>query len=333
MIDLHADVATMLAAHTITAPEIPFTHDGYSGATMTRITQGDHRYIVKRVSRSIDWIIQMTSDHALREAQIGASDVLDRLKPGVRSPSIAAARDGDGFALLMHDLTPCLLPRDGRLPQETLDLILRRVAEMHACFWGASPPQDIGWCGRRERLLMLSEPAAERLRDAGFMLSGGFAAGWQQFHRAAPRGVSDLVRSLHTDPGPLIAVCESLPQTLLHGDVKIANIASDGDTVWLFDWALAGFGPVCTDLGWFLGVYSSRLPWTLDDTMSRYGEHLRGALAGRFIDGEWKRQQAAAYVCGLILFGWAKGDDASELAWWCERATEAAGLLEWHADR
>lgn len=331
MTELYRDTATMLAAHGITAREIPFDHEGYSGATMARIHQDDRRYVVKRVSRSIDWIIQMTSDHALREAQIGASDILKSLEPGLRSPSIAAAHDGDGFALLMHDVSEHLLPRDGRLPAETLDLILRRIAEMHARFWDSRPPADIGWCGIRERILMLSEPAGARLREAGFMLAGGFAAGWDVFHRTAPPQIREFVRALHADPQPLIDVCATLPQTLLHNDVKAGNIAIERETLWLFDWALAGFGPVGSEIGWLLGVNSSRLPWTLDETLTRYAEHLRQALDTRFDEEMWKRQRAVAYISGLMMFGWAKGDDPAELAWWCERADHASKLFGWRS--
>jgi hypothetical protein len=327
--ELFPDTRSMFAAHGVTAAEMPFAHDGYSGATMSRIEQNGRRYVVKRVSRTVDWIIQMTSDQALREAQIGASNVLDSLAPGLRSPSIAAAYDGDGFALLMHDLTACLLPNQGRLPTATVDLILARLAHMHARFWDATPTEDIGWCGLRERLLMLSEPAGERLRAAGFMLSGGFAAGWEGFHRVAPSAVSGLVRKLHENPRPLIEMCNALPQTLLHNDVKTGNIAVEGDTVWLFDWALAGLGPVCSELGWLLGVNSSRLPGTLDETLSAYREHLRDSLAHRWDARTWERQEGIAHVSGLMVFGWAKVDDPQELQWWCDRALAAAKTFGW----
>jgi hypothetical protein len=327
--ELFPDTRSMFAAHGITAAEMLFAHDGYSGATMSRIEQDGRRFVIKRVSRTVDWIVQMTSDQALREAQIGASNVLDSLAPGLRSPSIAAAYDGDGFALLMHDVSEHLLPNQGRLPAATLDLILARLADMHARFWDATPTEDIGWCGLRERLLMLSEPSGERLREAGFMLAGGFAAGWEVFHQTAPQRVRDLVRDLHNDPSPVIDVCNALPQTLLHNDVKTANIAVEGETVWLFDWALAGLGPVSSELGWLLGVNSSRLPWTLDETLERYGEHLRRALGARFDAGMWRQQQAVAHVSGLMMFGWAKGDQPDELRWWCERAMSAAEQFGW----
>jgi hypothetical protein len=325
MSSLYPDVASMLAAHGITAPEAPFAHDGYSGATMARIEQDGRSYVIKRVSRTADWIIQMTSDHAVREAQIAASDVLAPLAPGLRSPSIAAAHDGDGFALLMHDLTHYLLPPEGMVSAETFDLILSRVAGMHTTFWDAPPPVDLGWCGQSERLLFLSELNGEKLREAG-MMEFGFAAGWERFHTQAPPKARALVRSLEQEPGPLLDALGALPQTLLHNDVKTANTAVGGSTVWLFDWALAGIGPAAMDLGWLLAVNSSRVPWGLDETSERYGEHLRRALGRRLDDAQWARQRAAAHISGLLMFAWAKEGD--ELGWWCDRALEAKSLLD-----
>jgi hypothetical protein len=318
----------MLAAYDIQEPEVPFAHDGYSGATMSRIVdQVGERYVLKRVSRTLDWIIQMTSDHALREAQIAASGVLEPLAPALRSPSIAAAHDGDGFALLMRDLTDWLLPPNGVLPASNWERILSRVAMLHATFWEAPPADDLGWCGLRERLLMLSQPAGERLRVAG-LTEFGFASGWERFHDAVTPDVSVFVRALHHDPSPLVDVCERLPQTLLHNDLKTANMAVEGDTLWLFDWALTGIGPIGVDLGWLLCVNSTRLPWTLDETLDRYAVHLRAALGSRFDAQDWERQRAVAFLSGLITFGWAKVDDAEELNWWCLRGLDARSTLQ-----
>jgi hypothetical protein len=326
MDQLFRDVPAMLAAHDIAGREAPFPHDGYSGATMTRIEAPQGRYVVKRVSRTLDWIIQMTSDQAMREARIAASDVLDPLAPALRSPSIAAAYDGDGFALLMHDLEEVLLPAQGVLSIGTWDLILSHTATMHALFWEAPPAEDLGWCGLRERLLMLSEPAGERLRESGLM-EFGFAAGWERFHEAVAPDASQLIRTLHDDPSPFIAACDALPRTLLHNDLKTANMAVETDTLWLFDWALAGVGPVGCELGWLLCVNSSRMPMTLDEALDSYRGYLQGALGTSFSCACWEQQRAVAYLAGLMMFGWAKTDSPIELAWWCDRALEARSAL------
>jgi hypothetical protein len=197
---------------------------------------------------------------------------------------------------------------------------------MHAHFWEKPLPANIGWCGLRERLLMLSEPAGERLREAGLM-QFGFAAGWQTFHMSVSPEVSDLVRRLHRDPVPLIDALSTLPATLLHNDIKMGNLAVEGETVWLFDWALAGIGPIGCELGWLLAVNSSRLPWTLDETLERYGDELRAMLGARFDAADWQRQRAVAYLSGLLLLGWGKAPGSAELEWWCEHALEAQAFL------
>ena len=56
--------------------------------------------------------------------------------------------------------------------------------------------------------------------------------------------------------------------------------------------------------------------------------------------GEWQAQVDAAILVGLLLRGWRKGADAEsgltlasgvsavdDLAWWCDRALEAAGRI------
>jgi hypothetical protein len=55
---------------------------------------------------------------------------------------------------------------------------------------------------------------------------------------------------------------------------------------------------------------------------------------------DWPRQLDAAILVGLLLRGWRKGSDAEagitlgsgvsardDLAWWCDRAAEAAGRV------
>jgi hypothetical protein len=319
---LYPDVAAMLSAHGLDAPEVTFEHDGYSHAEMSRLRQGADSYVLKRTSCTTDWIIQMTTDHALREAQLASADVTRSLPEGLRSPSIAAAHDGDGFALLMCDLAPYLLPQGGLLADRTLDLVLARLAAMHAQLWCSPPKEGIGWCGLRERLLMLSEPAGRRLQEAGLM-EFGFAAGWERFHAAAPPEASRLMRRLHDDPSPLLRMLGDLPPTLLHNDVKVANMAVDGETVWLFDWALAGIGPVCVELAWFLTVNSSRLGRPLSDVWSQYLSHLESVRRITMPETQAATQFGLMQVCGLLLMGWAMATGGTDFRWWCDGAVDA----------
>ena len=326
--ELASDVAAMLDRNSIAGAEVPFEHDGYSGCRMSRIESGGRSYVIKRTRFADDWMIQMTSDLAVREARIAVSDVLAPLRR-VRSPSIDAAHDGDGFALLMHDVAPYLVPTDRRLTPDLANHLLAAAAELHACYWQALPEEDLGWCGMRERLLMLSPQVGQRMVAAGFD-DIGFVRGWERFHAWAPGDVSDLIRRLHDDPSNLVATLASLPQTLLHNDIKAANCAVEGDTLWLFDWALAGTGPVCAEIAWMMGVNVELLPWTLDESLERYAGLLKQSLGDRrFQEARWDEQYDLSRLMRLMLLGWAKvprGDshDSGELRWLCEGALAAA---------
>ncbi|MEO5941052.1 MAG: hypothetical protein ABIZ72_08670, partial [Candidatus Limnocylindrales bacterium] len=86
------------------------------------------------------------------------------------------------------------------------------------------------------------------------------------------------------------------------------------------------------ELGWFLVSNVASLPLSPDDLIERY----RGLRVAAFDDAGVD----AAILVGLLLRGWRKGLDAEagimlasgvsardDLAWWCERAVEAANRL------
>jgi hypothetical protein len=92
--------------------------------------------------------------------------------------------------------------------------------------------------------------------------------------------------------------------------------------------------PVAIELGWFLVSNVASLPLPPGEVLERYR-----AAAGADRDS-WARQADAAILVGLLLRGWRKGADAEtgvvhasgvsaadDLAWWCERALEAADRL------
>ena len=125
------------------------------------------------------------------------------------------------------------------------------------------------------------------------------------------------------------------PATLIHGDLKLANAGIDADgALAVVDWQMVMLAPIAIELGWFLVSNVASLPMPPDEVMRRYGAHLarRADFDGAGFD--------AAILVGLLLRGWRKGMDAEagitlasgvsaadDLAWWCERAVEAADRL------
>src|SRR5262245_55524788 len=95
-------LADLLEEHGLGGvPEEPLRHDGWSGASITRLTRPDgRRFVVKRDSLARDWIARMTGDvPELREALLVRA--APRLPAPVTLPHLGVARDGDEIALLM----------------------------------------------------------------------------------------------------------------------------------------------------------------------------------------------------------------------------------------
>ena len=117
------------------------------------------------------------------------------------------------------------------------------------------------------------------------------------------------------------------------------------DAVAFIDWQMTMQAPIAVELGWFLVSNSASLPVAPDEVVRRYRDHLdhderrirEGASAGPPVVGDWDLQRDLTWIVGLLLRGWRKGLDAAagvtlpsgisaadDLAWWCDRATEAA---------
>jgi Phosphotransferase enzyme family len=331
---LFPHVASMLASEGIVSPEQALKHDGYSGARITAIEQGGARYVLKRIRYADDWLMQVVGDAECREALFAASPLVDRLPHLVRTPTLTVARDGDGWAILMRDISPLLLSAQGVVQPPTTEVVLDALVAMHAVFWD-DPLADAGFDvpGAREHLRFLGPDTGRKLLDEG--RDFGLLRGWERFDALAPAPMSALVRRLFADPSPLLDALGRMPQTLLHGDAKLANMGIDGTTVWMFDWSFVRRAPVCAEVAWFLAVNSSRLPWSLDETIERYRARLAHALGPeRWAATDWPSQRAAMFVVGLMLYGWGKALDADagrpeELRWWCTGGDVAMRHFGW----
>jgi hypothetical protein len=343
-------------------PEHEFPTDGWSGATFTSLVDSDgRRFVLKRTSLEVDWIARSTRDDDLREGWFaGLPPGALAWIPKATSPYLGAAADDSGVAILTPDLSNELIAwerpgHDPAIDTLTLDRVLRALARLHAVPWasiveggserdGAPAPP---WCPLPERLLLLSPVSASRYADEGNPVGPRFLAGWAAFRRLAPSGAVDVIDRLAVDPSHLILALEVLPWVGLHGDLKLANVAllPDDDAVAFIDWQMTMQAPIAVELGWFLVSNSASLPVDPDEVVRRYRDHLEhderripeGDWSGPQVVGDWDLQRDLTWIVGLLLRGWRKGLDAAagvtlpsgisavdDLAWWCERASEAA---------
>lgn len=330
----------LLAEHGLTgAVEQPFPNDGWSGATLTRLERpSDGRpFILKRTSWAVDWIARATRDHALREGFVATGQLA--LPGSVLAPYLGAAADGTSVAMLMPDLSGELITweRPDGAPTMTradVDRVLAAVAELHAAIVPEEAADDWPWCPLRERLMLLSPSSAARFQADGVAAGSRFLEGWAAFDEVAEPEAHALVARLDADPSPLVAALGSLPPALLHGDLKVANIAplADGRTAFI-DWQMVMVAPVAVDLAYLLVANTSAFPVGPAEVMDRYR-----AAAAPMSDDDWATTVDLTMIIGLLLRGWRKGldalagarlasgiDAADDLAWWSERAVEAAG--------
>jgi hypothetical protein len=328
--------AELLRRHRLAGVrEEPFPNDGWSGAEIRLLRRGNDRFVLKRDSLAGDWIARATADGpVLREAWFAAAG--PTLPAPIRNPALGGAFDADTgeSAVLMPDLGGVLFDWNSTLAAEHLDVVLAALAGLHAHPWVAAGalPADAPWCPIPERIALISRPSLERPGPARDAVAERLLPGWDLFDRLATPAARDVIAALSADPGPLLRALGDQPATLIHGDLKLANvgIAADG-SVEVVDWQMVMVAPAAIELGWFLVSNVNALPLTADAVLERY----RGA-GGRLDDAG----ADLAILVGLLLRGWRKGYDAEagitlasgagaadDLAWWCDRAVEAAGRL------
>ena len=320
--------------------ETPFPNDGWSGARLTQRERDGERFVIKRDCRAWDWIARATADGPLlREAWFAAHG--PALPAPLWAPYLGAGLDGpagpDVAALLMPDLTGVLLPWEQAADVPTVDRAIGAMATLHAHPWTDAGTIDGPWCPLRERLLLLSRPAAEGYRAEGNPVGERFLTGWDAFDAAAPPDARRLIADLSHDVTPLLAALARLPATLIHGDLKLANVgfARDG-RIALIDWQMVTVAPVAVELGWFLVSNAPSLPIGPEAVLERYWAALDTAGGGSVV-GDRATQVDLAILVGLVLRGWRKGLDAAaqarfpsgeraadDLAWWSARGVEAA---------
>ncbi|HET9457563.1 MAG TPA: aminoglycoside phosphotransferase family protein [Candidatus Limnocylindrales bacterium] len=324
-------LADLLARHGLAGvPEEPFPNDGWSGASMTLLRRGAKRYVLKRDSPARDWIARSTRDGPiLREAWFAVHG--PPLPAPLRAPYLGAGIDGDDVGILMPDLSSTLLAWDEPIATEALDRVLAALAALHRTNGDDRLPEGPR-CPLPERLTLICRASLERPGPARDAVGERILPGWDAFDRLAPPSVRRLVTDLGNDPTPLVEALRRQPSTLIHGDLKLANVGlADDGSVDLVDWQMVSVAPVAVELGWFLVANVASLPVPPDAVLARY-ESLAGPIGRDGAD--------ATTLVGLLLRGWRKGYDAAagvrfpsgvtavdDLAWWCDRALAAADRI------
>jgi hypothetical protein len=340
----YRDVAELLAGMTLRTPldGVP----GKSGARLERVVIDGQDYVLKHLDLSGDWTLRTSGSLRGAGVELWERGILARLPSCFNQPIVGAAPDEPGPApepgrgpcwprgcvLLMHDVTPWLVPAtDEVIPLAQHVRFLRHMAVLHAAFWDCGPEFDV--IPEMHRYLELSpwmaqaEAATEAVTGTAHLVPQLVGRGWPLLAQVAPAAAA-VVIPLAYDPGPLVDALARTPHTFVHSNWKLDNLGTDdaGRTVVL-DWETSGLGAPLSDLAWYLAINCRRLPQPKETSIAVYREALEdcGIDTGPW----WDRQLALCLLGALVQFGWEKalGGYDEELAWWEAKAVQAAPLL------
>jgi hypothetical protein len=310
---------------------VPFAAIGFSGALLQRIevlpeTGVKRNFILKQTDLKKDWISQRTNDHIGREAALLEEHCLAKIWKYIHCPYVAFARENDLTGLLMEDVSDYLFP-DAREPiaNASEDIVVDAIASVHALFWNSPEIKKINWLATSYDYLNLLAPgkhSEDKYCPPPDKLRGSISEGWDIALQLLPSTIRDYL----TRPvAEIFKPWNDLPVTLLHGDVKIANMAiTPAGKLVLFDWPMVGCAPCSIELGWYLAVNSTRLAGTKEAFIHKYKACLESHLQFKINKKTWQRMIHLAVVTGAMMLlwnkalGWKSGTQKGkdEWEWW-----------------
>lgn len=293
---------------------------------------GDESFVVKHISRDVDWLMRVLGDGAdgtpPRALIVWREGILDALPREIDHVIVGMAYDpvGGHLSQVMRDAGAAMVPAGAvPVPLAQHRAFLDHLAGMHATFWGFRDAYGLTTPRHRFGFAHPAQTAREAAGGHDDPVPRAFPAGWAAVRELVPEAV-EIGLDLAADTGPLAAAMADGPHTFVHGDWKFGNLGTwpDGRTV-LLDWGWPGEAGPAVDLAWYLAVNCDRLPESKEDTIEAY----RTALSRRGVATQawWDRQLELALLGGFLQLGWSKAGDPTELTWWTEHALPTARSL------
>lgn len=296
-------LAAALARAGRAAPSAPLHVEtltgGRTGARVDRLGAGGQTFVRKRVP-AVSWRQPGLRCTDGGEPALWTHGAVQALGPRVRWPVIDVAwePDDDAHLILMEDVGACIRDR-GAFSRADSHALFEILADMHGRFYGGgaglegAPLPDVV-----DTIRLFTEPllhvVGHRPSDQPWVAN--MLDDFKLLSHFAPRFL-ELLGPARADAYLALCADESWqhrladhPRTLLHGDLRRANIAFEGDRVALFDWELASVGPPACDLQWHCLLHYWAYPPTgtvagdpCDDLRDHYVAALEARL-GRTID-------------------------------------------------
>jgi hypothetical protein len=343
-----------LGAQVIDVAVEPYATKGWSASdsafSAVAATMADGRQarlVLKTSSWDTDWMMRGTRDRLGRAARIWEHGLLAQVPDAIDHATVAGWVDDSGRQrILMRDAAAELLEEEPP-SAETVRLILDGAAAMHAAFFGHPSLDDprLGLCSLYDLYRAFGPDEAQRQQQVcSARAVDMIVEGWAMLEQVADADVARTLRSLANDPAPLADALSRFPRTLVHDDLRLANVGvvpGDPPRLLLLDWARVTAAPPAVDLAWLLAVdWTGVLPWSPEETVAVYTDLLRSRLGDRFDPAWWEPQLRLALLGGAVQFtgflAWlvVNGDDSERrvaqdllAGWWSEQVRAARPLL------
>jgi hypothetical protein len=261
---------------------------GWSGNLLYQVHTDSVQLFVKRLRPSIDWLSIGSEDQHCRSVRVWQYGLLDRLQPHVEHMTLAACQDGEGYALLMHDISRGMLT-DQHLPRPVIHTLLDAIAAIHATYWEDERLTDpaLGLAAA-EKLVTFDWPQNWHLFRQTPEILEIIAKGWNALFDMLEPDVCAALQAVMDNPQPLFEKLAQFPRTLIHADFRIANVAllPENHQVVAFDWQNAAFAPATICSCWF--TMSGEVFSMQTEAAEYYRQQLSHRLGNKFDQSLWQ---------------------------------------------
>lgn len=274
-------------------------HSGLAGGRLEYVDTDNGRFVLKRMSIKSDWIMYSSNDHLCRSVTIWQYGLLDQLLPHLEHKIIACAHDGDGWAILMDDLTGNLFAWD-RFPVEFVPIFLDTLARTHATFWNDSRLRDprLG-LSNTQRYFDFFHKAQSYTGQSLGVLPDWVKDGWEAMKELLDEAVYKQMLKFHENPQPILNALSHFPYTLLHGDYRAENLAYNGNPI-AFDWQQATCSLMTIDLAWITKQGYVHAAMSQGEAISYYRNRLETYLNQPFENKVWQAMVDLGYTVDAL---------------------------------
>jgi hypothetical protein len=306
-------------------------HSGLAGGQLSYVETNAGRCVLKQMSTSTDWLMYSTDDHKCRAVRLWQYGLLDQLCRHFDHKIVAASRDGDGWAMLMEDLTGNVFQWDKPFPPKLLPVFLDALARTHALFWNDPRLKDprLGLGDATSYLKPVSRAKKNTDTTKG-VIPEWLRVGWESLKNLIDATTYSQMLAFLENPQPLLDALSRYPSTLLHGDFRSENLGYSEKPI-ILDWQWAACSLMTIDLPWLTKHGNVQSVMSEEDALYYYRERLEAHLGQRFDDQYWQAMVALGYAVdalrwtGFAGFFYQEEQDPEGRAW-AKNSAEIHGL-------